>query len=68
MAFQRKKLAAIGLKAKYPGFMIRRCRRLTGAERQALGQVRRLPGSSPSQDAAVKVFTRRGNDWTNRAL
>jgi hypothetical protein len=30
------------------------------------GQVRRLPGSSPSQRRRSQGITRRGNDWTNR--
>lgn len=71
MAFQRKKPAANGVKALYPGFV-------EPALASSIGKV-------PSGDrwiheikfdgyrvqvhlanAAVKVFTRRGHDWTNR--
>ena len=71
MAFQRKKPAAIGVKAPYPGFI----------EPELATSVDRVPSGAKwiheikfdgyrvqvhLRDAAVKVFTRRGNDWTNR--
>jgi bifunctional non-homologous end joining protein LigD len=71
MAFQRNKPAAIGIKAPYPGFI----------EPELATSVDRVPSGARwiheikfdgyrvqvhLRDAAVKVFTRRGNDWTNR--
>jgi bifunctional non-homologous end joining protein LigD len=71
MSFQRKKPAAIGVKASYPGFI----------EPELATSVDRVPSGARwiheikfdgyriqvhLRDAAVKVFTRRGNDWTNR--
>jgi bifunctional non-homologous end joining protein LigD len=71
MAFQRKKPAAIGVKAPYAGFI----------EPELATSVDRVPSGARwiheikfdgyrvqvhLRDAAVKVFTRRGNDWTNR--
>src|SRR4030081_2243148 len=71
MAFQRKRPAAIGLKAPYPGFI----------EPALATSIDKVPGGDRwvheikfdgyrvqvhLRDAAVKVFTRRGNDWTNR--
>jgi bifunctional non-homologous end joining protein LigD len=71
MAFQRKKPAAIGVKAPYPGFI----------EPELATSVDRVPFGARwiheikfdgyrvqvhLRDAAVKIFTRRGNDWTNR--
>ena len=71
MAFQRKKPAAIGVKEPYPGFI----------EPELATSVDRVPSGARwiheikfdgyrvqvhLRDAAVKVFTRRGNDWTNR--
>jgi bifunctional non-homologous end joining protein LigD len=71
MAFQRKKPAAIGVKAPYPGFI----------EPALATSVEKVPSGDRwiheikfdgyrvqvhLRDAAVKVFTRRGNDWTNR--
>jgi len=71
MAFQRKKPAAIGVKAPYPGFI----------EPELATSVDRVPSGAKSiheikfdgyrvqvhlRDSVVKVFTRRGNDWTNR--
>src|ERR1700680_2667704 len=53
MALQRKKPAAIGIKAPYPGF-IKSSSTATASR------------SISEMQAAVKVFTRRGNDWTNR--
>src|SRR5437588_6514655 len=71
MAFQRKKPAAIGTKAPYPGFI----------EPSLATSVEKVPSGARwiheikfdgylvqvhLRDAVVKVFTRRGNDWTNR--
>src|SRR5438105_549325 len=71
MAFQRNKPAAIGVKAPYPGFI----------EPALATSVDKVPSDARwiheikfdgyrvqvhLRDAAVKVFTRRGNDWTNR--
>lgn len=71
MAFQRKKPAAIGVKAPYPGFI----------EPELATSVDKVPSGERwiheikfdgyrvqvhLRDATVKVFTRRGNDWTNR--
>jgi bifunctional non-homologous end joining protein LigD len=71
MAFQRKKPAAIGVKASYPGFV----------EPELATSIDRAPSGGRwlheikfdgyrvqvhLRDAAVKVFTRRGNEWTNR--
>ena len=71
MAFQRRKSAAIGTKAEYPGFI----------EPELATSVDKVPSGERwihevkfdgyrvqvhLKDAAVKVFTRRGNDWTNR--
>lgn len=71
MAFQLKKPAAIGVKAPYPGFI----------EPELATSVDKVPSGERwiheikfdgyrvqvhLRDATVKVFTRRGNDWTNR--
>jgi bifunctional non-homologous end joining protein LigD len=71
MAFQRKKPAALGVKAPYPGFI----------EPALATSIDNVPSGTRwiheikfdgyrvqvhLRDAAVKVFTRRGNDWTNR--
>jgi bifunctional non-homologous end joining protein LigD len=71
MAFQRKKPEPIGIKAKYPGFI----------EPELATAVDKVPPGDRwiheikfdgyrvqvhLRDAAVKVFTRRGHDWTNR--
>jgi bifunctional non-homologous end joining protein LigD len=70
MAFQRKKPAVIGVKAPYPGFI----------EPALATSVDKVPAGERwiheikfdgyrvqvhLRDAAVKVFTRRGHDWTN---
>jgi hypothetical protein len=44
----------------------RRLIRCRAASAGARNQVRWLSGSSHLRDAAVKVFNRRGNDWSNR--
>ncbi|RZN16382.1 non-homologous end-joining DNA ligase [Bradyrhizobium sp. Leo121] len=71
MAFQRKKPAAIGTKAPYPGFI----------EPALATQVERVPSGTRwiheikfdgyrvqlhIANDDIKVFTRRGNDWTKR--
>jgi bifunctional non-homologous end joining protein LigD len=71
VAFQRRKPAAIGLKAPYPGFV----------EPELATPIEGVPSGKrwlheikfdgyrvqvPMRDAAaVKISTRRGNDWTN---
>ena len=71
MAFQRKKPAAIGTKASYPGFIEPAL--ATSIEKVPSGErwVHEIKFDGYRvqvhlRDAAVKVFTRRGNDWTNR--
>ena len=71
MAFQRRKPAAIGIKAPYPGFI----------EPALASSVDKVPSGARwiheikfdgyrvqvhLANEAVKVFTRRGHDWTNR--
>src|ERR1700722_14542664 len=71
MAFQRKKPAAIGIKAPYPGFI----------EPALATSIDKVPSGERwlheikfdgyrvhvhLANNAVKVFTRRGNDWTKR--
>jgi len=71
MALQRKKPAAIGVKVPFPGFV----------EPELATSIDKVPSGERwiheikfdgyrvqvhLRDAAVKVFTRRGNDWTNR--
>lgn len=71
MAFQRKKPEAIGVKAPFPGFI----------EPELATSIDKVPSGARwiheikfdgyraqvhLRDAAVKIFTRRGNDWTNR--
>src|SRR6478736_1937426 len=71
MAFQRKKPAAIGSKAPFPGFI----------EPALATSIERLPSGGRwiheikfdgyrvqvhLANEAIKVFTRRGNDWTKR--
>jgi len=67
--FQRKKSEPIGVKAppdssNCSGFLDReRCRRRTLDPRN---QVRRLPRQVHLANEAVRIFTRRGHDWTHR--
>lgn len=71
MAFQRTKPKAIGIKAPFPGFI----------EPALATSIEKVPSGDRwvheikfdgyrvqvhLRDAAVKIFTRRGNDWTNR--
>lgn len=71
MASHRAKRRAVGIRAPYPGFI----------EPALASSVDRVPSGERRvheikfdgyrvqvhiKDAAVKVFTRRGNDWTNR--
>jgi bifunctional non-homologous end joining protein LigD len=71
MAFQRKKPEAIGVKAPFPGFI----------EPELATSIEKVPSGERwlheikfdgyrvqvhLRDAAVKVLTRRGNDWTHR--
>jgi bifunctional non-homologous end joining protein LigD len=71
MGFQRKKPGAIGVKAAYPGFL----------EPTLATLIEKVPAGERwvheikfdayrvqvhHRNASVKVFTRRGHDWTNR--
>src|SRR4029078_1010670 len=71
MSFQRKKPAAIGIKAPFPGFI----------EPALATSIEKVPSGARwvheikfdgyrvqvhLANAAVKIFTRRGNDWTDR--
>ena len=71
MAFQRKKPAAIGVKAPFPGFV----------EPALATSIEKVPSGDRwiheikfdgyrvqlhIHNEAIKVFTRRGNDWTRR--
>jgi bifunctional non-homologous end joining protein LigD len=71
VAFQGRKPAAIGTKAPYPGFIEPAL--ATSIEKVPCGDrwVHEIKFDGYRvqvhlRDAAVKVFTRRGNDWTNR--
>jgi bifunctional non-homologous end joining protein LigD len=71
VAFQRKKPAAIGVKANYPGFiepaLATSITKVPSGERW-LHEIK-FDGYRVQvhiKDAAVTVFTRRGNDWTKR--
>jgi bifunctional non-homologous end joining protein LigD len=71
MAFQHKKPAAVGIKAPYPGFIEPAL--ATAIEKVPSGErwVHEIKFDGYRvqvhlRDAAVTVFTRRGNDWTNR--
>ena len=71
MPSQRKKPAAIGTKAPYPGFI--ETALATSVDKVPSGQrwihEVKFDGYRVQvhlRDAVVKVFTRRGNDWTNR--
>jgi bifunctional non-homologous end joining protein LigD len=71
MAFQGKKPAAIGVKAPYPGFI----------EPALATSIEKVPAGDRwiheikfdgyrvqlhLVNDGIKIFTRRGNDWTNR--
>lgn len=71
MAFQRRKPAAIGVKAPFPGFV----------EPALASSIEKVPSGARwiheikfdgyrvqvhLANEAVKIFTRRGHDWTNR--
>ena len=71
MAFQRKKPAAIGVKAPFPGFIEPAL--ATSIDKVPTGErwihEIKFDGYRVQvhlANEAVKVFTRRGNDWTNR--
>ncbi|MBR1280288.1 non-homologous end-joining DNA ligase [Bradyrhizobium sp. AUGA SZCCT0283] len=71
MAFQRKKPAAVGLKAPFPGFIEPEL--ATATEKVPSGgrwlHEIKFDGYRVQVhlvNEAVKVFTRRGNDWTKR--
>ncbi len=71
MAFQRMKPAAVGIKAPYPGFIAPAL--ATSAEKVPSGErwIHEIKFDGYRVQVhlvneAVKVFTRRGNDWTKR--
>ncbi|MEH2501432.1 ATP-dependent DNA ligase [Bradyrhizobium sp. AZCC 1578] len=71
MAFQRKKAMAIGVKAPFPGFVEPAL--ATSIEKVPSGDRRiheiKFDGYRVQlhiHNDAIKVFTRRGNDWTKR--
>jgi bifunctional non-homologous end joining protein LigD len=66
MGFQRKKPAAIGVKAPYPEFIAPHWQPRSRKWRAARGGFTSYRVQAHLRDAAVKVFTRRGNDWTHR--
>jgi bifunctional non-homologous end joining protein LigD len=71
VAFQRKKPAAIGVKAPYPGFIDPELATSVDKVRSGKRWIHEIKFDGHRvqvhlRDAAVKVFTRRGNDWTNR--
>src|SRR5882757_9543211 len=71
MAFQRKKPEAIGVKAAFPGFiapaLATSIDRVPGGERW-IHEIKfdgyRVQLQVANDD--IKIFTRRGNDWTKR--
>lgn len=71
MAFQRKKPAAIGTKAIYPGFIEPALATSVGKVPSGTRWIHEIKFDGYRvqvhiKDAAIKVFTRRGNDWTKR--
>lgn len=71
MAFQRKKPPAIGTKATYPGFIEPELATSTDKVPSGGRWVHEIKFDGYRvqvhlRDAAVRVFTRRGHDWTNR--
>jgi bifunctional non-homologous end joining protein LigD len=70
VAFQRKKPAAIGIKAHYPGFVPPAlATAIDAVPRERWVHEIKFDGYRVQVhvlNGAVKVFTRRGNDWTKR--
>lgn len=71
MAFQRKKPAAIGVKAPFPGFIAPALATAIGSVPNGEHWIHEIKFDGYRvqvhlANAAVKVFTRRGNDWTTR--
>jgi bifunctional non-homologous end joining protein LigD len=71
VAFQRKKPAAIGTKAIYPGFIEPALATSVGKVPSGTRWIHEIKFDGYRvqvhiKDAAIKVFTRRGNDWTKR--
>jgi bifunctional non-homologous end joining protein LigD len=71
MAFQRKKPAAVGVRAPFPGFIEPAL--ATSAEKVPFGErwIHEIKFDGYRVQVhlvneAIKVFTRRGNDWTKR--
>jgi bifunctional non-homologous end joining protein LigD len=71
VAFQRKKPAAIGVKAKYPGFiepaLASAITRVPSGERW-VHEIKfdRYRVQVHLANESLRLFTRRGHDWTNR--
>ena len=71
MPYPRPKPPAGGIKAPYPGFITPALATLIGKVPNGERWVHEIKFDGYRvqvhlRDAAVKVFTRRGNDWTNR--
>ena len=71
VAFQRKKSAAIGLKAPFPGFIAPALATAIGSVPNGERWIHEIKFDGYRvqvhlANAAVKVYTRRGNDWTRR--
>jgi bifunctional non-homologous end joining protein LigD len=71
MPYPRPKPPAGGIKAPYPGFIAPALATSIGKMPNGERWVHEIKFDGyrvqvPLRDAAVKVFTRRGNDWTNR--
>ena len=70
MAFQRKKPAAIGAKAPFPGFVAPALATSTDKVPSGDRWIHEIKFDGYRVQVhlvneAVKIFTRRGNDWTN---
>jgi bifunctional non-homologous end joining protein LigD len=71
MAFQRKKPVAIGVKAPFPGFIEPALATAIGSVPNGERWLHEIKFDGyrvqvPLANEAVKVYTRRGNDWTKR--
>jgi bifunctional non-homologous end joining protein LigD len=71
VAFQRKKAPAIGIRAPYPGFIQPALATAVDTVPRGARWIHEIKFDGYRvqvhlKDGAVKVFTRRGNDWTKR--
>jgi bifunctional non-homologous end joining protein LigD len=71
VAFQRKKAPAIGIKAPYPGFIQPALATAVDTVPRGARWIHEIKFDGYRvqvhlKDADIKVFTRRGHDWTNR--